>query len=133
MTVIRTTAREKAKQIIELLENEQPDYNYLREIFRHIRKGMGVKVENWVAKKIPYVPTEEELAKYYKEVWQSKNIKDVMIVKTLLYTGIKSSELTKIKLSDVDLDKCQIKIDGEKEGKSRIVPFPNSFMELFAV
>jgi integrase/recombinase XerD len=37
-------------------------------------------------KKLPYVSNEEELQKYYKEVWDSKNLQDMMIIKTLLYT-----------------------------------------------
>jgi integrase/recombinase XerD len=60
-------------------------------------------------------------------------MKYVVIVKTLLYTGARVSELINIKLSDIDLDRCQIRINKGKGGKDRIVPFPNAFMEVLAV
>lgn len=132
-TIERTPVRAKAKQFSKLLKKEQPDYNYLRELFRHIRKEMSIKVDVGVPKKLPYVPTTEEISKYYQTVWKSKNMKYVVMVKTLLYTGVRVSELINIKLSDVDLDNCQIKINKRGRKKDRIVPFPNAFRELLAI
>jgi integrase/recombinase XerD len=132
-TIQRTPVREKAKQLSKQLKQENPDYNYLRELFRHIRKELHVEVDKGTPSKLPYVPTEEEISKYYKAVWQSRNMKYVVIVKTLLYTGVRVSELINIKLSDVDLDSCQIRINKGKGDKDRIVPFPKAFMEVLAV
>ena len=132
--MIRTPVRDKAKQFSKLLKKEQPDYNYLREVFRHIRKEMDIKIDSGhTAKKLPYVPTEEEIDKYYQAVWKSRNMKYVVIVKTLIYTGARVSELISIKLSDVDLDNCQIRITKGKGSKDRIVPFPKAFVEVLAV
>ncbi|WP_375326202.1 tyrosine-type recombinase/integrase [Candidatus Tisiphia endosymbiont of Nemotelus uliginosus] len=134
MTIInRTPVREKAKYFLKDLKKEQPDYNYLRELFRHIRKELDITVDNSTTKKLPYVPTEEEISKYYKAVWKSRNMKHVIIIKTLLYTGVRVSELVKIKISDIDLDSCQIRINHGKGSKDRIVPFPNAFTEVLAV
>jgi integrase/recombinase XerD len=55
------------------------------------------------------VPTEEELKRYYEVVWKSKNFQDMMIVKTLMYTGIRVSELINIRLADIDFHYCQVK------------------------
>src|SRR5690606_8246559 len=85
------------------------------------------------AKKLPYVPTEVELKRYYDVVWKAKNFQDMMIVKTLLYTGVRVSELINIKLSDVDFHYCQIRINKGKGSKDRIVPFPQSFKEMLAI
>ncbi|GHT96733.1 hypothetical protein FACS1894122_15290 [Alphaproteobacteria bacterium] len=57
------------------------------------------------------MPTEEEIRKYYDVVWQSRNMKNVMIIKTLIYTGVRVSELVRIKINDVDFDRCQIRIN----------------------
>ena len=54
-------------------------------------------------------------------------MKHVVMIKTLLYTGVRVSELVNIKISDIDLDNCQIKVVQGKGKKDRIVPFPNSF------
>lgn len=43
-------------------------------------------------------------------------MKHVVIIKTLLYTGARVSELVKIKLTDIDIDRCQIRII---EGKGK--------------
>jgi integrase/recombinase XerD len=132
--MIRTPVRDKAKQFSKLLKKEQPDYNYLREVFRHIRKEMNIKIDSGrQPQKLPYVPTEEEIDKYYKAVWKSRNMNYVVIVKTFLYTGVRVSELINIKLSDIDLDNCQIRITKGKGKKDRVVPFPKVFMEVLAV
>jgi integrase/recombinase XerD len=46
---------------------------------------------------------------------------------------VRASELINIKLSDIDLDNCQIRITKGKGKKDRIVPFPKVFMEVLAV
>ncbi len=61
------------------------------------------------------------------------SFRDMMIVKTLLYTGARVSELINIKLADVDFHYCQIRINKGKGNKDRIVPFPQSFKELLAM
>ena len=124
--ITRTPVRQKAKQIAKLLLPENPDYDYLRELFRHLRKELNVEV-NRESKKLPYVPTEEEMRKYYEAVWQSRNMQHVILIKTLMYTGARVSELIHIKLNEVDLDRCQIRITDGKGKKDRIVPFPNGF------
>ena len=79
------------------------------------------------------MPTEEEIDKYYRVVWQSRNMQHLVMIKTLLYTGVRVTELVNIKLNDVDSDKCQINIIDKKGKKDRIVLFPNSFKEILAM
>ncbi len=133
MTAVRTPVREKAKYFCKHLKKENPDYNYLRELFRHIRKNLDIEIESSKERKLPYVPTEEEINSYYDTVWKSRNMKHIVIIKTLLYTGVRVSELINIKLLDIDLDHCQIKVVQGKGKKDRIVPFPNTFKEILAV
>jgi integrase/recombinase XerD len=88
--ISRTPPNKLAKQLVKHLRPQRPDYNYLRELFRHLRKELGVPVTT-VPKKLPVVPTEEEIKKYYEAVWYSKNIQHMVMIKTLLYTGIRVS------------------------------------------
>lgn len=127
----RTNPRKKAKQLAKYLRDEQPDYHYLKAVFRHLRTELDVPVER-NAKKLPEIPTEEELERYYETVWKGGNSQDLLIIKTLMYTGVRVSELINIKLADVDLRHCQIRIDGGKGDKDRIVPFPEQFKEVLA-
>lgn len=128
----RTPVPKKARQIAKLLRAERPDYFYLKELFRQLRKELNVKVQT-KSKKLPYVPSEQEIKKYYEIVWDGENIKHIIIIKTMLYTGVRVGELVKIKIDDVDLNKCQIRINKGKGSKDRIVPFPTSFKEALAV
>lgn len=128
----RMGPRKKAQQIIRYFRHENPDYNYLRAVFYHLRDELKVSVET-APKKLPYVPTEEEMRKYYEVVWQSKNMQDMLIIKTLLYTGARVSELIRLKIEDIDFDRCQIRIIAGKGKKDRIVPFPKSFRETLAL
>ena len=83
--------------------------------------------------KLPYVPTEEELNRFYTTVWQSRNMQHVLMVKILVYTGVRVSEFIKIKISDIDFEACQIRITQGKGKKDRIVPFSSKFKEILAV
>ena len=128
----RTGPRKKALEIKKYFNEEHPDYGYLRAVFMHLRKELNVRVKP-LPKPAPSAPTEEEVARYYDAVWKSQNMQDMLIIKTLLYTGIRVSELIRLKNSNVDLDKCQIKVVGSNEKNTRIVPFAKSFREVLAL
>ena len=129
----QTPVKEKAKQFIKLLIKENPDYNYLKEIFRQIRKDLNINVNRSSIGKLPHVPTEDEIERYYDIVWKSRNMQHVVMIKTLLYTGVRVTELIHIKISEIDFDRCQIRITQEKGKNDRIVPFPNGFGEILAI
>lgn len=121
-----------AKQIAKLIREERPDYHYMRSLFQLVRKELDVVVLR-KGKKLPYVPTEEELSRFYTVVWQSRNMQHVLMVKVLVYTGVRVSEFIKIKISDIDFEACQIRITQGKGKKDRIVPFSSKFKEILAV
>ena len=128
----RTPPKAKARQLAKYLRSERPDYDYMKQVFRHLRSELGVEIPK-EPKRLPYVPTEEEIRRYYEAVWQARRSGDVVIIKTLLYTGVRVSELVHIRLEDVDLDRCQIRINRGKGDKDRMVPFPPTFKEVLAL
>ena len=128
----RTSPKKLAQKLLKYFRPEVPDYNYIRAVFSHLRQELNVEVKA-APKKLPYVPTEDEIKRYYDAVWQSKNMQDMIIIKVLLYTGIRVSELIRVKLDDVDLTRCQIRIVAGKGKKDRQVPFPKSFRETLAM
>lgn len=128
----RTPASKKAKEIAKLLRGEQPDYNYLKSVFRYLREELEISVPK-EGKKLPSVPTSEQMQRYYQAVWKTRNVQDMVLIKTLLYTGVRVSELVNIRLTDVDFERCQIRINSGKGGKDRIVPFPVGFKEVLAM
>ncbi len=128
----RTSARKKARQLAKYLRPERPDYNYLRNIFRYLRQELEVEVER-EPRRLPVVPSEEELSRFYEAVWKARRVQDMVLIKTFLYTGVRVSELIAIRQEDVDLDRCQIRINQGKGRKDRVVPFPVSFREVLAL
>jgi len=81
------------------------------------------------AKRLPYVPTEDEIRRSYQTVWSERRGSDVVLIKTLLSTGVRVAELVAIRLDDVDLDACCIRVIQGKGNKDRVAPFPTSFQE----
>ncbi|ASQ44724.1 tyrosine-type recombinase/integrase [Legionella clemsonensis] len=124
----RTPTKEIVKKICKILREERPDYVYLRDLFKKVRAEFNIEVTT-KTKRLPYVPTEEELKQYYHAVWQTKNIKHMVLIKVLLYTGIRVQELVNIQIADIDYDRCQIRINKGKGSKDRIVPFSIDFRE----
>jgi len=124
----RTPARKKAQQLAKYLRGEHPDYDYLKQVFRHLREELEVTIPR-ETRRLPSVPTEEEMRRYYQTVWATRNFGDMVLIKTLFYTGVRVSELVTIRLDDVDLDRCQIRINHGKGDKDRVVPFPDGFKE----
>jgi len=125
---MRTPTKDIVKKIYKILRDERPDYIYLRDLFKKIRVEFNIEVTT-KPKRVPYVPTEEELKQYYKVVWQTRNVKHMLIIKVLLYTGIRVQELVNIKIDDIDFDRCQIRINKGKGSKDRIVPFPQDMRD----
>lgn len=125
---MRKPAKEIASKIVKILRSEHPDYIYLRNLFKQVRDDLKIDVDI-KPKKLPYVPTEEDLKRYYEVVWQSRETKHMILIKVLLYTGVRVNELVNIKLQDLDFERCQIRINQGKGSKDRLVPFPISFRE----
>jgi integrase/recombinase XerD len=128
----RTPAKKKAKELAKYLRPEEPNYDYLRTIFKHLREELGIQVPR-TPKKPPDVPSEEEIERYYNAVWKSQNFRDMVIVKTFLYTGVRVSELVNIKLTDVDYDRCLIRVKAGVGKEDRMVPYPATFKEVLAM
>src|SRR4051794_12309438 len=101
----RTPARKKAQQLARHLRGQHPDYAYLKQVFRHVREELAIEIPR-TTKRLPPVPSEEELRRYYQTVWQTRKVGDLVLIKTFFYTGVRVSELVNIRLADVDLDRC---------------------------
>jgi len=128
----RTPPKRKARQLAKHLRDERPDYAYLKAVFRALRDELDVQVKH-EPKTLPYVPSEDEIRRYYQTVWQARRSGDMVLIKTLLYTGVRVAELVAIRIADVDLDACLIRITLGKGAKDRVVPFPHTFRETLAL
>ncbi len=132
MTTERTPPKKKARELAKYFRAERADYSYLKSVFRALREELEIQVPRSTTR-LPEVPTEEELRRFYQAVWNCRNLADMVLIKTLFYTGVRVSELVAIRLDEVDVERCQIRITQGKGHKDRQVPFPLSFRELLAL
>lgn len=125
-------AQKRGKKIALLLKKESDSPLYLKEVLRTLRKEINI-VTPRKERPILYIPTEEEISLYYETVWQAQNMMHVILLKTLLYTGVRVSELVNIEIDHIDFKKLQIEIPSKKNKNPRSVPFPHNFREILAL
>lgn len=123
----RTPPKEMAKQIAKLLRKQRPDTGYVKKVFEYVREILDIKGAALPSKKLPELMTEQELHSFYKAVWQASNRFHMIMLKLMLFTGIRNEELVNITLKDVDLDSMRIRISHGKGDKDRYVLFPPYF------
>ena len=92
----RTSPRKVAKDLAKRLRAEEPDYQYLQAVFRHLRTELNVPVAT-KPKKLPNIPTEEELKRYYEVVWTERNSQDMLIA----HSG-ETGRANRLKVADVE-------------------------------
>lgn len=126
---VKLTPKERAKKVKRHFKH--CDYNDVKRTFVWLRKMLNVKVDSDL-KKLPYVPSIKDLQAFYDAVWEKRDNIHIIMMRVLMYTGARVGELVKIKIDDIDLKFCQIRINNGKGGKDRVVPFPSSFKELLA-
>ncbi len=123
----KTPPMAMAKKLVRLLTPERPDYPYLEKVFQHTRTLLAVKKTSKVERRPPELLTDDELLAFYDAAWHTQNSSHLIMIKLLVYTGVRNAELASIRLRDIDLKKCQIRVEQGKGHKDRIVLFPASF------
>ena len=122
----RIPPKQMAKKISRLIKKERPDPNYLKKVFEHIRQELNLKGKIPKKKQLPELLTNDELAGFYDAVWNAANRTHMVMIKLLLFTGIRNAELANLQMNDLDLANLKCRIHG-KGKKDRYVPIPASF------
>src|SRR5215472_5114663 len=79
------------------------------------------------SRRLPYILSDADLKKFYETIDQAGNLQHQIMLRLLFYTAVRVSELTSIRVEDVDLDACKIFIELGKGSKDRYILFPESF------
>jgi|SRR5215471_2645586 len=122
----RVPPKAMAKKLVRLLRSQHPDYHYLKKVFQHTRALLEVGPTP-PAKRLPVLLTDAELQAFCEAVWTARQLTHVVLLKLLLFTGLRNAELVHLRLVDVDLQTCQLRIVQGKGHKDRSVLFPSSF------
>lgn len=78
-------------------------------------------------RRLPEILSLAELKKFFKTVQKCGNLQHELMLKLLLYTAVRVSELVNIRVNDIDFDGCKIFINRGKGSKDRYILFPSSF------
>lgn len=115
-----------ARKLARILRPQHPDYYYLKKVFQHTRELLKI-TPGKTEKRLPELLMDDELVAFYETVWQSRNAVHMVMIKLLIFSGVRNAELANVRLKDVDLNSCQIRIEQGKGKKDRYVLFPKSF------
>jgi site-specific recombinase XerD len=115
-----------AKKLVRTLRAQHPDAHYLKKVFQHIRELLAVGPAPR-RHRLPELLTEAELVAFYNTVWHAHQLTHVVMLKLLLFTGIRNAELVQLRLTDIDLQTCHLHITQGKGHKDRYALFPRSF------
>ena len=117
MTRSQTPPKQMAKKLVRLLRVERPDYQYLKKVFQHTRSILAISPAK-MQKRLPELLTDHELVGFYEAVWHARNPTHMIMIKLLIYTGLRNAELARVRLQDVDLDHCQLHVVQAKAART---------------
>jgi len=123
----RIPPKELADKLVKILRKERPDPDYVKNVFHYVRAALDLKGGTVRKKRLPELMTEDELKRFYKAVWQACDRSHIIMLKLMLFTGIRNNELAHIMVKDVDIDQMKIRIYQGKGNKDRYVLFPSYF------
>ena len=88
----RVPPKTMAKKLVRILRPQHPDYHYLKKVFQHTRDLLAVGPAPR-PKRLPALLTEAELVALYEAIWHAQQLTHLVMLKLLLYTGIRNAEL----------------------------------------
>ena len=100
-----STRRRTWPKACPVLRPERPDYAYVKKVFQHTRALLAVKPTK-TERRLPELLTDAELVAFYEAVWQARNPQHMVLIKLLLFTGLRNIELAHVRRQDVELDHC---------------------------
>lgn len=125
------STNEKAKsavvaQLVRLARKARLDYDEFLYVSQQARKKLGLhRVPK--ERRLPQLLAEAELKRFFRTIEDCGDVQQEILMKLLFYTAVRVSELVRIKVTDVDLDGCQIFINRGKGARDRYILFPASF------
>jgi len=125
------TANAKAKSdvvghIVRIARKARLSYDDFLYISQQARKKLGLRRPK-KERRLPHLLPEAELKRFFQTIQDCGDVQHEILLKLLFYTAIRVSELVRIEVSDVDLDRCKILINRGKGAKDRYILFPANF------
>jgi len=117
---------EAVKKIVRVVRQHRLSYDAFIAVCQQVRLKLKMQ-KTKKERRLPELLSLTELKKYFKTVQKCGDTQHELMLKLMLYTAVRISELVNIRISDVDLDSCKIFIDSGKGSKDRYILFPVEF------
>lgn len=117
---------EVVKKIVHVARQHRLSYEDFVYVCQQVRLKLKLK-KTRTEKRLPEILSLADLKKFFKTVQKCGDLQHELMLKLLLYTAVRVSELVNIRVGDVDVDDCKIFIDSGKGNKDRYILFPSSF------
>jgi integrase/recombinase XerD len=114
------------KEILRIVRREHVDYASFLDICQRVRKKAGLK-RTKPRRKLPQLLSEADLRRFFNAIQDAEVVEHEIMLKFLLFTSLRVSELVSIRTSDVDMGNCKVFIREGKGSKDRCILFPSSF------
>lgn len=122
----QNTKSEAVKKIVNVVRQHRLSYDAFIAVCQQVRLKLKMKKPK-KERRLPELLSLAELKKFFKTVQKCGDTQHELMLKLMLYTAVRVSELVNIQVSDVDLDACKIFIDNGKGSKDRYILFPTDF------
>jgi integrase/recombinase XerD len=115
-----------ARELVRVIRHHKLNYDTFRQAAHLARKHLGIKPPVR-GRKLPKLLSEAALRAYFKAVDDTDNLQHQIMLRILLYTGVRVAELCAIRMADVDLQAGKVFIESGKGDKDRYILFPDAF------
>lgn len=115
-----------ARDLVTLIRRHRLTYATFNNACTAARRHLALSRPRH-GRQLPKLLTEGQLSSFFAVVDRSDNVQHQIMLRLLLYTGVRVSELTGIRVDDVDLTAGKIFIKSGKGDKDRYVLFKPGF------
>lgn len=120
------TRRKLARRVARLIVRGGMTYEQWRGFNKYVRRYARLSPTN-TGKRLPNILTDDELRRFFQAVDRAGNAQHGVMLRTLLYTGCRVSELCGLRAGDVDLDTGRVRVNYGKGNKDRYTLIPSPF------
>ena len=119
------------KKILKIVRTERLDYAGFLDVCQRVRVKAGLSRPK-PQRKLPQLLSDADLKHFFQAIQDAEVVEHEIMLKFLLFTSLRVSELVSIQVSDVDLGNCKVFIREGKGSKDRYILFPASFRMILA-
>lgn len=122
----KSSKRDVVRRIALLVRKAGLDYDGWRYVSKRVREVCELRPKR-KGRRLPRVLTSEEFRRFYAFVDRAEDVQHALMLRLLFHTGVRVSELCRVRVEDVDFDSCKIRIEQGKGSKDRYVLFGRTF------